>query len=112
MHIINFSELSPQLFHAIYVSCSPQVITWTTELNRRNSNDNNDDDYDDDDDDDGVGDDDDDDDDENDDDSDNICSNKYMFRIFRFRYVVCVVKFEIVHKIILHNVRFVLLICL
>ena len=89
VHIINFSELIPQLFHAIYVSCSSQVITWTTELNHRNSNDNNDDDYNDDDDDD--------DDDENDDDSDNICSDKYMFRIFRFRYVVCVVKFEIVH---------------
>ena len=71
----------------MYVSCSAQVITWTTELNHRNSNDNNDDDYNDDDDND----------DENDDVSDNICSDKYMFVIFRFRYVVCVVKFEIVH---------------
>ena len=83
MHKINFSELSPQLFHAVYVSCSPQAINWTTELDLRNSNDNNDDDYDDDD----GGDDDDnddDDDDENDDESDYICSDKYMFRIFRF----------------------------
>ena len=88
MHKINFSELSPQLFHAIYVSCSPQAINWSTEF-LRNSNDNNDDDYDDDD---GDGDDD-----ANDDEIDNICSDKYMFRIFRLRYVVSVVKFEIVH---------------
>ena len=103
MHKINFSELSPQLFHAIYVSCSPQAINWFTEF-LRNSNDNNDDDYDDDDDGDGDDDDDDiddddddDDDDANDDEIDNICSDKYMFRIFRLRYIVCVVKFEIVH---------------
>ena len=94
--MINFSELSPQLFHAIYVSCSPQAINWTTEF-LRNSNDNNDDDYDDDGDDDDNDDDNDDDDDANDDEIDNICSDKYMFRIFRLRYVVCVVKFEIVH---------------
>ena len=66
----------------MYVSCSPQAITWTTELDHMNSNYNNDDDYGDDD---GDDDDDDDDDDENDNERDNICSDKYMFRIFRFR---------------------------
>ena len=86
--MINFSERSPQLFHAIYVSCSPQAINWATVLDLRNINDNNDN-YDDDDDDD--------DDDENDDERHNICSVKYMFRIFRLRYIVCVVTFEIVH---------------
>ena len=76
MHKINFSELSPQLFHAIYVSCSPQAINWFTEF-LRNSNDNNDDDYDDDDD--GDGDDDDDDDIDDDDDWKNNGTEKIGF---------------------------------
>ena len=58
------------------------AITWTTELDLRNT-DNKDDDYDDDDDDNAA------DDDDDDDDNDNKCSVKYLFRIFCLWYVTC-----------------------